>query len=64
VAIELGSFLGWPLLVHAIFQRFSPSGNAWDAGFMMIRLLSSLSSGAVLGLLLYAAFTRDDPAPD
>lgn len=64
VAIELGMHLGWPLLVQVVFQRFSPGSDAWETGFMMVRLLGSLSSAAVLGLLLYAAFTRDDPAPD
>lgn len=62
LAVYLAGSLILPLLYGYILQHMqvAMSGGP-NAGMIVISLLSSSTSAVALGLLLYAAFTNDDP---
>jgi hypothetical protein len=65
LALQLAQHLVLPFVYNHIFQllQSSSSSGGMNAGMVVVNLIGSLISATVLGLLLYAAFTRDDRPP-
>lgn len=67
LAIQFMAHLVLPLIYSLYFTSMQSGGSplgATSLGVMFIGLIGSSASAVALGLLLFAAFTQDDPVVD
>jgi len=60
LALHLANHLGLRLISTLVIQHFTRTGESPGMPLFVIQLAGSLVYAAALGLLLYAAFTKDD----
>lgn len=60
LALQLANHLGLRLVSNLIIQHFARTGDNPGSPLFIVQLAGSLVYATALGLLLYAAFARDD----